>query len=243
MPMKPVAPTRPMRIREDEEAETKVVEVGAVEVEDEQQVKVTLELEPVEGDGKTETKVDFKLDVEVDPNTPGKEPLTTHLEGQVAHNVLLMHLLTDSPQVEGNEMDVEMEGKTKDDGNVVLEGSVQQGKDQVGKHRQSTLISDYSNNRTATLASWTWWARTRTRPSCVTSPPTTPSTSRGKRGTSSPAVTPSKDSPKYFLFDYSLPVSHFVPNYLLIAIMLSFCVPSSQFEPSELLTLKKVSIP
>ena len=134
MPMKPVAPTRPMRIRDDEEAETKVVEVGAVEVEDEQQVKVKLELEPVEGDGKTETKVDFKLDVEVDPNTPGKEPLTTHLEGQVAHNVPLMHLLTDSPQVEGNEMDVEMEGKTKDDGNVVLEGSVQQGKDQVEKH-------------------------------------------------------------------------------------------------------------
>ena len=153
MPMKPVAPTRPMRIRDDEEAETKVVEVGAVEVEDEQQVKVTLELEPVEGDGKTETKVDFKLDVEVDPNTPGKEPLTTHLEGQVdmmktgspphlesgsgkltRHDVLLMDLLIDSTQVEGNEMDVEMEGKTKDDGNVVLEGSVQQGKDQVEKH-------------------------------------------------------------------------------------------------------------
>ena len=134
MPMKPVAPTRPMRIRDDDEAETKVVEVGAVEVEDEQQVKVKLELEPVEGDGKTETKVDFKLDVEVDPNTPGKEPLTTHLEGQVAHNVPLMDLLIDSTQVEGNEMDVEMEGKTKDDGNVVLEGSVQQGKDQVEKH-------------------------------------------------------------------------------------------------------------
>merc|ERR1711936_4895 len=65
MPMKPVAPTRPMRIRDDEEAETKVVEVGAVEVEEEQQVKVKLELEPVESDGKTETKVDFKLDVEV----------------------------------------------------------------------------------------------------------------------------------------------------------------------------------
>ena len=131
MPMKPVAPRRPMRICDDEEAETKVVEVGAVEVDDEQQVKVKLELEPVEGDGKTEAKVDFKLDVEVDPNTPGKEPLTTHLEGQVAHNVSLMHLLIDITQVEGNEMDVEMEGKTKDDGNVVLEGSVQQGKDQV----------------------------------------------------------------------------------------------------------------
>ena len=54
-------------------------------------------------------------------------------------------------------------------------------------------------------------------------------------------MTPSKDSPKYFLFDYSLPVSHFVPNYLLIAIMLSFCVPSSQFEPCELLTQKSLN--
>ena len=45
--------------------------------------------------------------------------------------MLLMDLLIDSTQVEGNEMDVEMEGKTKDDGNVVLEGSVLQGKDQV----------------------------------------------------------------------------------------------------------------
>ena len=42
-----------------------------------------------------------------------------------------MDLLIDSTQVEGNEMDVEMEGKTKDGGNVVLEGSVLQGKDQV----------------------------------------------------------------------------------------------------------------
>ena len=73
------------------------------------------------------------------------------------HDVLLMDLLIDSTQVEGNEMDVEMEGKTKDDGNVVLEGSVQQGKDQVRRLCQlSTLISDYSYNRTATLASWTW---------------------------------------------------------------------------------------
>merc|ERR1719394_935892 len=125
MPMKPVAPRRPLRICDDEEAETKVVEVGAVEVEDEQQVKVKLELEPVEGSGKTETKVDFKLDVEVDPNIPGKEPLTTHLEGQV----------------EGNEMDVEIEGKTKDDGNVVLEGSVQQGKDQDSDSGELDLVS------------------------------------------------------------------------------------------------------
>ena len=46
--------------------------------EEEQQVKVKLELEPEE-DG----KVDFNLDVEVDPDTSGKEPLTTHLKGQV----------------------------------------------------------------------------------------------------------------------------------------------------------------
>ena len=126
----PMMPTRQRRVG----SKKKSKKVKTKKVEEEQQVKVKLELEPVEGDGKTETKVDFKLDVEVDPNTPGKEPLTTHLEGQVAHNVPLMHLLTDSPQVEGNEMDVEMEGKTKDDGNMVLEGSVQQGKDQVEKH-------------------------------------------------------------------------------------------------------------
>ena len=48
--------------------------------EEEQQVKVKLLLEPEE-DG----KVDFNLDIEVDPDTPGKEPLTTHLEGQVVH--------------------------------------------------------------------------------------------------------------------------------------------------------------
>ena len=51
--------------------------------EEEQQVKVKLELEPEE-DG----KVDFNLDVEVDPDTPGKEPLTTHLEGQVHYWLL-----------------------------------------------------------------------------------------------------------------------------------------------------------
>ena len=130
MPMMPMMPMRQRGVG----SKKKSKKVKTKKVEEEQQVKVKLELEPVEGNGKTETKVDFKLDVEVDPNTPGKEPLTTHLEGQVAHNVHLMHLLIDITQVEGNEMDVEMEGKTKDDGNVVLEGSVQQGKDQVGKH-------------------------------------------------------------------------------------------------------------
>merc|ERR1719487_3233811 len=85
--MMPMIPTRQRRVG----SKKKSKKVKTKKVEEEQQVKVKLELEPVEGDGKTETKVDFKLDVEVDPNTPGKEPLTTHLEGQV----------------EGNEMDVE----------------------------------------------------------------------------------------------------------------------------------------
>ena len=34
-------------------------------------------------------------------------------------------------QVEGKEMDVEMEGKTKADGKVGLEGSIQHGKEKV----------------------------------------------------------------------------------------------------------------
>ena len=41
-------------------------------------------------------------------------------------------LVTDMMQVEGNEMDVEMKGKTKADGEVGLEGSIQHGKEQVG---------------------------------------------------------------------------------------------------------------
>ena len=45
---------------------------------EEDQVHVKLEIEEKDGE-----KVDFSLDVEVDPVTPGKEPLTTHLEGQV----------------------------------------------------------------------------------------------------------------------------------------------------------------
>ena len=48
--------------------------------EEEDRVKVKLELEPKDGD---DGKVDFNLDVAVDPDTPGKEQLTTHLEGQV----------------------------------------------------------------------------------------------------------------------------------------------------------------
>ena len=51
-----------------------------VKKEEEDRVKVKLELEPKDGD---DGKVDFNLDVAVDPDTPGKEPLTTHLEGQV----------------------------------------------------------------------------------------------------------------------------------------------------------------
>ena len=51
-----------------------------VKKEEEDRVKVKLELEPKDGD---DGKVDFNLDVTVDPDTPGKEPLTTHLEGQV----------------------------------------------------------------------------------------------------------------------------------------------------------------
>merc|ERR1719394_2174214 len=121
MPMMPMMPMRQRRVG----SKKKLKKVKTKKVEEEQQVKVKLELEPVEGNGKTETKVDFKLDVEVDPNTPGKEPLTTHLEGQV----------------EGNEMDVEMEGKTKDDGNVVLEGSVQQGEDQDSDFGELDLVS------------------------------------------------------------------------------------------------------
>ena len=54
---------------------------------EEDRVKVKLVLEPE--DGEKEKKVDFNLEVEVDPDSPGKEPLTTHLEGQV-------HLCSDS---------------------------------------------------------------------------------------------------------------------------------------------------
>ena len=51
-----------------------------VKKEEEDRVKVKLELEPKDGD---DGKVDFNLDVAVDPDTPGKELLTSHLEGQV----------------------------------------------------------------------------------------------------------------------------------------------------------------
>merc|ERR1711990_676017 len=89
--------------------------------EEEDRVKVKLELEPEDGDG---GKVDFDLDVEVDPETPGKEPLTTHLEGQVV----------------GKEMDVEMQGKTKADGGVGLDGSIQHGKEKDSDSAQLELV-------------------------------------------------------------------------------------------------------
>ena len=40
-------------------------------------------------------------------------------------------MVTGRIQVDGKELDVEMEGKTKADGKVGLEGSIQQGKEQV----------------------------------------------------------------------------------------------------------------
>ena len=43
-------------------------------------------------------------------------------------------------QVEGKEMDVEMEGKTKADGKVGLEGSIQHGKEKVRIDCQCGLI-------------------------------------------------------------------------------------------------------
>ena len=45
---------------------------------EEEQVHVKLEIEEKDGE-----KMDFNLDIEVDPDTPGKDPITTHLEGQV----------------------------------------------------------------------------------------------------------------------------------------------------------------
>ena len=96
--------------------------------EEEDRVKVKLELEPSDGkDG----KVDFNLDVVVDPDTPGKEPLATHLEGQVHLCAFDSGLVTDMIQVDGKEMDVEMKGKTKAEGKVGLEGSIQHGEEQV----------------------------------------------------------------------------------------------------------------
>merc|ERR1719234_2822596 len=97
----------------------KATEKKAKKKEEEQEVKVKLELE-AEEDG----KVDFNLDVEVDLDTPGKQPLTTHLEGQV----------------DGKELDVEMEGKTKADGEVGLEGSIQHGKEKDSDSAQMDLV-------------------------------------------------------------------------------------------------------
>merc|ERR1719239_1841239 len=86
---------------------------------EEEHITVKLELEP-----ENEKKADFNLDVKVDPNTPGKQPLTTHLEGQV----------------DGKEMDVEMQGKTKAEGEVGLEGSIQHGKQQDSDSAELDLV-------------------------------------------------------------------------------------------------------
>ena len=103
-----------------------------VEKEEEERVKVRLELEEKEGE---DGEFDFNLDVAVDPDTPGKKPLTTHLEGQVHLCAFDSGLVTDMvhwcTQVVGKEMDVEMKGKTKAKGKVGLEGSIQHGEDQV----------------------------------------------------------------------------------------------------------------
>ena len=63
-----------------------------VKKEEEDQVKVKLELDPKEGE---DGEFDFNLDVAVDPDTPGKKPLTTHLEGQVHLCAFDFGLVTD----------------------------------------------------------------------------------------------------------------------------------------------------
>ena len=121
-PKKAKKPRRASVLKKKESKEKK----AKVEKREEQQVKVKLELEP-----ENEEKVEFNLDVEVDPDTPDKEPLTTHLEGQVYILVSVIGLVTVWIQVEGKEMDVEMQGKTKAEGEVDLAGSIQKGKEQV----------------------------------------------------------------------------------------------------------------
>ena len=44
-----------------------------------------------------------------------------------------------SIQVDGEEMDVEMQGKTKAEGKVDVEGSIQQGKEKVRLHCQHLI--------------------------------------------------------------------------------------------------------
>ena len=58
-------------------------------------------------------------------------------------------------QVEGKEMDVEMQGRTKADGEVGLDGSIQHGKEKVRIDCKFGLRLP-SATRTATLHSWSW---------------------------------------------------------------------------------------
>ena len=48
-------------------------------------------------------------------------------------------LVIGSIQVDGEEMDVEMQGKTKAEGKVDVEGSIQQGKEKVRIHCQHLI--------------------------------------------------------------------------------------------------------
>ena len=48
-------------------------------------------------------------------------------------------MVIDHIQVDGEDMDVEMQGKTKAEGKVDVEGSIQQGKEKVGKHCQHLI--------------------------------------------------------------------------------------------------------
>ena len=50
-----------------------------------------------------------------------------------------MVLVIDHIQVDGEDMDVEMQGKTKAEGKVDVEGSIQQGKEKVGIHCQHLI--------------------------------------------------------------------------------------------------------
>ena len=101
-------------------------------------------------------------------------------------------MVTGRIQVDGKELDVEMEGKTKADGKVGLEGSIQQGKEKVGIDFQCSSVLDAHlppATRTVTLQGWSWWRRMRTRSSCATFLPNPP----GRRKT--PAVTPMNHLP------------------------------------------------
>ena len=95
--------------------------------------------------------------------------------------------------MDGKELDVEMEGKTKADGKVGLEGLIQQGKEKVGIDFQCSSVLDahLPPTRTATLHRWSWWRRMRTRSSCATFLPNPP------RRRKTPAGTPSEPFASY----------------------------------------------